>query len=556
METAKNANTTSLVPHLTNSLDNNEASWEPAIEMYPTQFTLQELIENKENFYAPQGLIQRYLEEWLEDRRNSYIYDLFSGASSKDLFILAALKPIIEKLKLELSVATDNGRIDTLNENLEYFEDLQNKGVKFLIIDGQHRLNEIHKFFQVESQRPYTAPTISKLSKIQKTLDHIKVANKDGILETFPLNKKSFNEFPKNLRTKLLSEIKIVVSMIESGDIHELKGLFGKANSGTSISFFVKLLSDSYGVSWRYMTELCDKEKQNSNILKLEDKFHGFAGQYAPTKMGLAYTFSEMLVYIASKYGRDRTLPLRQDMKDSLEVLYDFEFNGLDKKMRALHSKILKIIGNGMAHITKKSKGVGRAELADMVIMSCMLLDNTHPTRPTKSGPTYKINDPIRYIEAVMKMLVILKVEDLWMVDPDGNDVYRENAHGKIVRARNPDSYKEHQRAIWDDGNVRHREGMMWNRFVTEFLPTLEMQKVISMDGEAVKNQAQSRAELAVKTDFKDKYGSPLSIWDDVLGHNKSHDLGHIIAKDKGGDASVENLEYEPISANRSKGNA
>ncbi len=185
-----------------------------------------------------------------------------------------------------------------------------------------------------------------------------------------------------------------------------------------------------------------------------------------------------------------------------------------------------------------------------------MLLDNTHPTRPTKSGPTYKINDPIRYIEAVMKMLVILKVEDLWMVDPDGNDVYRENAHGKIVRARNPDSYKEHQRAIWDDGNVRHREGMMWNRFVTEFLPTLEMQKVISMDGEAVKNQAQSRAELAVKTDFKDKYGSPLSIWDDVLGHNKSHDLGHIIAKDKGGDASVENLEYEPISANRSKGNA
>jgi hypothetical protein len=546
----------SLEAHPSNPFDDNEAFWEPEIKMYPSSFKLREIIEDPKQFYSPQGLIQRLLQEWAEDRRNEYLYDLFSGASSKDLFILAALEPIIEGLETKLSETSDKGEINTLNENLEYFKGLYKRGVRYLIIDGQHRIHEIKKYFQVKVNRPYTAPTVSKLSKIQKRLQGIKVANKDGIPETFVMNKKSWNEVPRNLQILLLDEIKIVVTMITSGDIHELKGLFRKSNSGTPLPFFVALLSDSYGVTWRYMTELCDKKTTSDNILELENKFHGFAGAYAPSNMGLAYLFSEMLCYIASKYGQDRTLPLEQDMKNTLEVLYDFEFSGLDKKTRELHSKILKIIGNGMAHLIKKSKGVGRADFADMLIMTSMLLDNKHPSRPFKNGPKYIINDSMRYIEEVMKMLVILKQADFWMVSPEGKEVWRPNLQGNTVRAKNPDSYKEHQRAIWDAGNVRHREDMMWTRFTEEFLPTLEIQNVISRDGKAVTNQTEKRMEVAVKRDFEDKYGEPLDVFDDVLGHNKRHDLGHLIAKSKGGNDSVENLQYEYTSANRSKGNA
>ena len=544
----------SLETHLINPLDDNEAFWDPEVKMYPNSFKLRQIIEDPKQFYSPQGLIQRLLQEWAQDRRNEYLYDLFSGASSKDLFILAALEPIIDGLKTKLSETSNKEEINTINENLDYFTGLFDKGVRYLIIDGQHRLHEIKKYFQLKVSRPYTAPTVSKLSKIQKRLDGIKVANKDGIPETFVLNKLSWSEVPKNLQSLLLDEIRIVVTMITSGDIHELKGLFRKSNSGTPLPFFVSLLSDSYGVTWRYITELCNKELASNNLLELEDKFHGFAGQYAPTNMGLAYFLSEMLIYIASNYGQNAVLPLKMDMKDSLEVLYDFEFKGLDKKMRTLHSQILKIIGNGMAHITKKSKGVNRADFADMLIMTCMLLDKAHPSHPTKNGTKYNINDPIRYIEAVMKMLVILKVEDEYEKDPDGNDSYREDLNKNMVRVENPDSYKKHQASIWDAGNVRHRESMMWNRFVRDFLPTLEMQNVISRDGKAVTNQAKKRAEVAVANDFKDKYGTPLGIFDDVLGHNKRHDLGHIVAKSKGGDDSAENLQYEYTSANRSKG--
>jgi len=547
----------SLESHLINPLDDNEAFWEPEIVMYPSEFPLRRFIENPEEFYSPQGLIQRLLKEWAVDRRSSYLYDIFSGASTKDLFIFAALEPIIDRLKEKLSEASDKDGIATIKENLEYFENLWGRGVRFLIIDGQHRLNEIQKYFKLGSHRPYIAPTVSKLSKIQKRLDGIRVRNKDGIIEPFVMNNKSWSEVPKNLRSKLVDEINVVVTMIASGDIHTLKGLFGKANSGDPIPFFVRLLTDSYGVSWRYIMELIDPEKQSDLILKLEEKFNGFTKQYAPTNMGLAYTFSEMLVYIASKYGQDRSLPLEKDTKNSLEILYDFEFNGLNKKMRTLHSKILKIIGDGMALRLKKSKGGGRAEFADMFILTSMLLDNTHPSRSYKGGSIYRINDPKRYIEAVMEMLVILKVEDYYMVNDKGETLEGvDPTTGNKFKIKNLDSYVQFQSKIWDDGNLRHREGMMWNKFTTKFLPMLEEQNIISIDGKAVTNQSQMRMEIAVRDDFKDKYGKSLNVFDDVLGHNKRHDLGHIIAKSKGGNNSIDNLQYEPISANRSKGNS
>ena len=135
----------SLETHLINPLDDNEAFWDPEVKMYPNSFKLRQIIEDPKQFYSPQGLIQRLLQEWAQDRRNEYLYDLFSGASSKDLFILAVLEPIIDGLKTKLSETSDKEEINTLNENLDYFTGLFDKGVRYLIIDGQHRLHEIKK---------------------------------------------------------------------------------------------------------------------------------------------------------------------------------------------------------------------------------------------------------------------------------------------------------------------------------------------------------------------------------------------------------------------------
>ena len=529
--------------------DNKVAKWAPEVLMHPTRMLLRDIIKNPEYYYAPQGLIQRLYTAWPEGKRNEYLHDLFSGAASKDLFIFAEIQPIIEGLTIELETEVeDKDRKQSITENLEYFQNLFSKGVKFLIIDGQHRMEEIKEFFKVNSKIPYKAPAISRISKIPKVLNGITVEGK-----TYNLNGRSFGTFPKNLQTELLDNISIAVTIIRSGDIRELKGLFRKANSGTPLSFFEILISDSYGAAWRYIMKFCNVKTQNNHVLSIVKKFHGFSGEFAPNQMGLEYAFSELLLYVASNYGQEPTLPITTNTKDSLNHLFDFEFDKLTKKRRDLHSEILTIIGNGTAPLKGKTKGIKRCDLVDLFFMISMLLDTKHPSRE-KGFPKFKINEPVVFIKALFKMLVQLKQEDFYLMEKNGDITTRLDLEGNLYKVKNPNSYSEHQRAIWDSGNLRHRESMMWNKFSTEFLDELEMRGIISRVGKAVTDQAKKRQEVAVQNDFKDKYGEPLDIYDDVFGQNKSHDLGHIVAKSKGGDDSAENLQYEHSSANRSKG--
>ena len=536
--------------HQKNPDDNKVAKWAPEVLMHPTRMLLRDIIKNPEYYYAPQGLIQRLYTAWPETKRNEYLHDLFSGAASKDLFIFAEIQPIIEGLTIELETEVeDKDRKQSIIENLEYFQNLSRRGVKFLIIDGQHRMKEIKEFFKVNSKIPYKAPAISRISKIPKVLNGITVEGK-----TYNLNGRSFGTFPKNLQTELLDNISIAVTIIRSGDIRELKGLFRKANSGTPLSFFEILISDSYGAAWRYIMKFCNVKTQNNHVLNIVKKFHGFSGEFAPNQMGLEYAFSELLLYVASNYGQEPTLPITTNTKNSLNHLFDFEFDKLTKKRRDLHSEILTIIGNGTAPLIKKTKGIGRCDLVDLFLMISMLLDSKHPSR--ESGfPKFKINNSQALIGELLKMLIELKVEDRFLKDPKtGKTIVNIDLEGNEYEVKNPNSYAEHQRAVWDAGNLRHRESMMWKKFITQYLDSLVMREVISKVGKAVTNQAVKRQEVAVLRDWEDKYGKPLDVFNDVLGQNKSHDLGHIIAKSKGGNDSAENLEYEGISANRSKG--
>lgn len=72
---------------------------------------------------------------------------MFNGLSQKDTIQLARIDTIVEKLKQDLSVETDSFEIEFLEENLQYFQNLLDEGKSFLVLDGQHRIDEIVKFF-------------------------------------------------------------------------------------------------------------------------------------------------------------------------------------------------------------------------------------------------------------------------------------------------------------------------------------------------------------------------------------------------------------------------
>jgi len=107
-------------------------------------YFLYQLHKNNKLFYDREKL-QRLLVRWHDAKVNSYLFTAFNGASVKDCFQLAEIKPIVEDLKKSLKPNAENYRF--IEENLAYFQDLLDKGYEYLVLDGQHRIDTIVRYF-------------------------------------------------------------------------------------------------------------------------------------------------------------------------------------------------------------------------------------------------------------------------------------------------------------------------------------------------------------------------------------------------------------------------
>ena len=122
--------------------------------------------------------LQRLLLSWKSYKVNSYLTTLFNGASHKDTIQLAKIDTIVSKLKEDLALETDAFEKDFIEENLTYFESL--KGKTYLVLDGQHRIDVIVKYFDngFEEDEIVFNPTTPVLFKIESEQGHIDVKGK------------------------------------------------------------------------------------------------------------------------------------------------------------------------------------------------------------------------------------------------------------------------------------------------------------------------------------------------------------------------------------------
>jgi hypothetical protein len=105
---------------------------------------LYQLHVNNKLFYDRERL-QRLLQSWHDAKVNSYLFTAFNGASVKDCFQLAEIKPIVEDLQKKLIPTEPNYAF--VEENLKYFTDILNQGYEYLVLDGQHRMSSLKKLY-------------------------------------------------------------------------------------------------------------------------------------------------------------------------------------------------------------------------------------------------------------------------------------------------------------------------------------------------------------------------------------------------------------------------
>lgn len=321
--------------------------------------------------------LQRLLNHWPELKANSYLTTLFNGLSQKDTIQLARIDTIVEKLKQDLSVETDSFEIEFLEENLQYFQNLLDEGKSFLVLDGQHRIDEIVKFFDDQRVFKPTTPVVYQFK------------DKPGRIYVKGL----FSKLDESIQDYLFDSIPLITVIYNTGDLQELARIFITSNSMVAMSNHEKRILN-YNPINRWLVSLCNYDTNiRSMFLSIGS---GMTGDYdVLKKKGDTLFTAEMLLWINNnnyehqEFALDEVLgPRQRDVKNPLKI----SISNTDKDIT---KKIMKIMADGCAlYEIKKLKKFGKSSLYNFFYTLAYLIQKGNIWGSQKGiDGKYEVND-------------------------------------------------------------------------------------------------------------------------------------------------------------------
>ena len=487
-----------------------------SLVMDATKVYLWWILENKKKMYSDRRLLQRLLRIWPADTRDSYLTDVLSGKSQKDLFILARIAPIVEELQKRIDEELDPKKKKAIQGNLEYFQTLLDSDYEWLVIDGQHRLDNLAKFFASDGSE-----YVSNIGGDPKF--RFKVKDTKGSYVPFDITSRSFYDWPEGVKEFVMTRIPFLVSIVTEGDVKELKLLFVGANNADPLNDFEKLVIESYGETVRYIMDLVDTHDKIGNPmwqLEYPFKFTKMTNRFSSDKRGDALAYSEELHYILNEYK------VVGDKDEALRKIYADDFL-LPKHLQDLHHKSVKIRSLGCKNL-KKVDGMSRINSASALILLFIMWDKNHPARDGLDFSTYEVSEDKEeeFMDWFFKGELTRLEKDKYLLK-NGKPMVDDNGN----KLQNPDSYSSFCRYGFEKLSVRHRE------LVQDFDKSkdhLVATGVIHQTGKKFSNPVKERSEMAVKQNWKNDFGQDITFMGDISGPNPLQ-VGHVKPKSKGG---------------------
>jgi len=283
-----------------------------------------------EKLHYDRERLQRLLNHWPKNKVNSYLTTLFSGSSLKDTIQLAKIDTIVDQLRIDIEKETDSFEKDFLKENLDYFVALQKEEKEYLVLDGQHRIEELVLFFSSKTIFNPTSPII-----LQKE-------GESGNIDV----KGKYGDLDEDVQDYLYKNTPLIVVTYHTGDLQELANIFITSNSMVAMSGHEKRILQ-YNQNNRWLNELCN---HNTNIKSMFNGIgSGMSGEYDLMKKGDTLFTAEMLLWINDNLYENQTEKLDDALspnrlnKKATSKLY------ISEKDRVTTKKIIKLMADGCA---------------------------------------------------------------------------------------------------------------------------------------------------------------------------------------------------------------
>lgn len=483
-----------------------------------TPAKLYQLHKNDKLFYDRERL-QRLLQSWHSSKANSYLFTLFNGASVKDCFQLAEIAPIVKQLEQQLVPNAKQYRF--IEENLNYFKNLLDKKFEYLVLDGQHRIDTMVRYFDDEI---FFEP---------EEVIELRIGDEKGTTDVAG----KFSSLPEEIQDYLMNEIPLVVIVYETGDLRELARIFITSNSMMAMTKHEKRILN-YNENNRWLNTVCLHDTNIKSMFKCIGS--GMTQEYDLKHKGDTLFVAEMLTYINNNMyeGYD------SDVLDNILGAYPTGNPKISQNDRETTLSILSTMADGCAQYDKEllSKFSKSSYYNLFYTLSFIMQKNNVWGKKKNIDGVYKVKDKLDFVK--------------WFFDCEHE---RLNAAGTYTEYLNPitnktkkqmDDYsfrkhnedQKHARkeSFKDKGGSKYDfDSWARVRYLLEDLNSdlTKLEKFGTISKVGTRSNSKQRDELMVKHNVK-------------LSKSKGLHLDEIVPVSKGGESTFENTRFVDAKTN------
>ena len=512
----------------------------PATRLKAGKMPIKHYIESVQPYVTcDEELVQRIFDPWVMKTIQSYLLDLVSGNSVKDLLLLADIETIKNQLEYELNQwkeDKDGEEIQkALSENIKYFQKFIDDGFKYLLIDGKHRDEVIRRTFKPNSTKEQIEFQLEDFNNLVYNEDGIAV-NMEGM--TFP-------KLPEELQQTILSQ-PMLVTYIQAGGIKELQKFFVTTNSGLEL-FPMEVRICSMSIVSRFIRDITSRTI-NPNNNKFFKAMKGLTntGKKSLKKKGHMLLVSQMLGYYLNCV-KNRTSSVDYTSDDYLDGMFEYSFN-LSKNDRKIVSNAVKTISIGALEeykvAKKKQKGnyvkVSWADWINNFIMVSNMLTGKTPYLESVKKRVGEIKNYKRLFHDMTTIIRTLEGKDLLELDSKGNPIPKINRYGKVtvdkkgntVYIENEHSFKR-KNSNNSPKNIRSKETLLLEE-IDKYFEEWDNLGILTLVESSRSQSLFKKRQTALKQNMKDVFTDEMMSWGEVDTAATAN--SHITAHAEGGE--------------------
>ncbi len=512
----------------------------PATRLEAGKMPIKHYIESVQPYVTcDEELVQRIFDPWVMKTIQSYLLDLVSGNSVKDLLLLADIEAIKSQLEYELEQWKEDNEgkeiQEALSENIDYFQKFIDNGFKYLLIDGKHRDEVIRRTFKPNSTKEQIEFQHEDFNNLVYNEDGIAV-NMEGL--TFP-------KLPEELQQTILNQ-PMLVTYITAGGIKELQKFFVTTNSGLEL-FPMEVRICSMSIVSRFIRDITSGIK-NPNNNKFFKAMKGLTntGKKSLKKKGHMLLVSQMLGYYLNCV-KNRTSSVDYTSDDYLDGMFEYSFN-LSKNDRNIVSNVVKTISLGALGeyevAKKKQKGnyvkVSWADWINNFIMVSNMLTGKTPYLTSIGKRVGEIKNYKRLFHDMTTIIRTLEGKDLLELDSKGNPIPKINRYGKVtvdkkgntVYIENEHSFKR-KNSNNSPKNIRSKQTLLLEE-IDKYFEEWNNLGILTLVESSRSQSLFKKRQTALKQNMKDVFTDEMMSWGDVDTAATAN--SHITAHAEGGE--------------------